>query len=332
MTPSRIAILSFAHMHATSYAASLAVHPGAVIAGVWDDDPGRGATQAAAFGASFVADLDALLAQPLDGVVIASENILHQSLVEKVAAASQVKAILCEKPLATTREGGQAMIDACAKAGIKLATAFPCRYSPSFQRVAKVVKEGKLGRILAIRATNHGVCPHGWFVDAAKSGGGAIIDHTVHVADLNRVLLGQKATEVYAESSNNMYHQSWEDCGMLTITYDGGTFATLDTSWSRPAKSFKTWGDVTMEIVGESGVIEIDMFSQAVGHYSEATGGYKEAGWGSNIDAGLIDDFLRLTRGESAPAIATGEDGLRAAEVAFAAYESLRTRRAVAVG
>jgi predicted dehydrogenase len=128
-----------------------------------------------------------------------------------------------------------------------------------------------------------------------------------------------------------MYHQSWEDCGMLTIRYSGGTFATLDTSWSRPPKSFKTWGDVTMEIVGEEGVIEIDMFGQALGFYSEATGGFRETGWGSNIDAGLVDDFLRLSRGENAPAIATGADGLRAAEVAFAAYESVRTNAPVAV-
>ncbi|HEY3333438.1 MAG TPA: Gfo/Idh/MocA family oxidoreductase [Capsulimonadaceae bacterium] len=331
-TPSRIAILSFAHMHAQSYASSLASHPDAVLAGVWDDDSVRGAENASAHGAPFFEDLAALLARPLDGVVITSENIRHRELVEAVCSSGEgVKAILCEKPLATTHADGEAMISACDTAGIRLATAFPCRYSPPFQRAAAIVRSGKLGRVLAIRATNHGACPFGWFVDVDKSGGGAIIDHTVHVADLNRVLLGAEAVDVYAESGNRMYHQTWEDTGFLTITYAGGTFATLDTSWTRPPKSFKTWGDVTLEIVGENGVLNVDLFGQALGRYDESNGSYRAVGWGSNIDAGLVDDFLRLARGEEAPAIATGQDGLAAADVAFAAYESLRTRQAVQV-
>jgi UDP-N-acetylglucosamine 3-dehydrogenase len=170
----------------------------------------------------------------------------------------------------------------------------------------------------------------GWFVDVDKSGGGAIIDHTVHVADLNRLLLGREATEVYAESGNNMYHQSWEDTGFLTVSY-GETFATIDTSWSRPPKSFKTWGDVTMEIVGTAGVVALDLFSQALTRYDESTGTTRMVGWGSNTDAGLVDDFLRASRDEAVEWLATGVDGLRASEVAYAAYESVRTRVPVAV-
>jgi len=330
--PLRIAILSFAHMHAVSYAAALAADPAVTLAGIWNDDAARGADYADQHGAPFFDDINALLAQPLDGVVVTSENIHHRALVEKVCASkSSVKAILCEKPIATNHADGEAMIDAARTSGIALATAFPCRFSPSFQRAAKIVNEGKLGRVLGIRATNHGKCPFGWFVDVTKSGGGAIIDHTVHVADLIRVLLGQEAIEVYAESGNHMYHQSWEDTGFLTVSYSGGTFATIDTSWTRPAKSFKTWGDVTMEIVGEQGVLTIDMFGQEFGHYDETSGGYKSVGWGSNLDAGLVADFLRLAAGESAAVIATGEDGLRASDLAFAAYESQRTGLAVTI-
>ena len=331
MTQVRIGILSFAHMHAYSYAAALAARPDALFAGVWDDDAERGRAQATLYGVPFFDTPEALVAQSLDGVIVTSENAGHRRLVE-AAAASPIKAILCEKPLATTREDAAAMVHLCQEEGVFLATAFPCRYSPAFARALAVARNGGLGDILALRATNHGQCPFGWFVEKEKSGGGAVIDHTVHVADLNRVLLGREAVEVYAQTGNGMYHQDWEDTGFLTITYDGGVFTTLDTSWSRPPKSFSTWGDVTMEIVGTGGVLSLDLFSQALTHYSEAAGKMQSVGWGSNLDAGLVTDFLRAARDETPELLATGEDGARALDVALAAYELAATGQPVRLG
>jgi len=313
-------------MHSAPYLANLKARSDVELVGIYDDDAVRGQRAADANGTRYFADAAALLAEGLDGVIVTSENIHHRPLIEQVCAAKiGAKVIMCEKPLATSAADGQAMIDVCRSAGIRLATAFPCRYSPAFQRALTVVRSGKLGKIVAIRGTNHGACPFGWFVEVGKSGGGAVIDHTVHVADLNRVLLGAEATEVYCEVGNNMYHQTWEDTGFLTITYGDGVFSTLDASWSRPPKSFHTWGDVTLEIVAEGGVLNIDMFNQGLTYYSEATGTTKTIGWGSDTDEGLVGDLVLAARGETPAMLATGEDGLRAAEVAFAAYESART-------
>src|SRR5579883_3186322 len=235
----RIAILSFAHMHAFSYASALKDRPDVTLVGIWDEDPFRGREQATIHGARFFDKLEDILSERLDGIMVCSDNTSHQPLVEKVASVGP-KAILCEKPIATTLEGARAMIAACEKNNVFLGIAFPCRYSPAFERARAAIGEGRLGDILAIRATNHGMCPFGWFVEKERSGGGAVIDHTVHVADVNRRLLGREAVEVYAETGNGFYHQSWEDTGFLTITYEGGVFTTLDTSWSRPKKSFPT--------------------------------------------------------------------------------------------
>jgi predicted dehydrogenase len=224
------------------------------------------------------------------------------------------------------------MLSACENNDVKLATAFPCRFSPAFVQLKALVDSGKLGQIKAIRATNHGKCPFGWFVDPAKSGGGAIIDHTVHVADLLHVLLKSEVTEIYAESGNNMYHQSeWEDCGMLTLTYANGVIATLDTSWSRPNKSFPTWGDVTMEVVDTDGIISMDMFGQGFTNYSENDGGAHQIGWGSNIDSLMIEEFLDLTEGKSAANLANHVDGAKAMRVTLAAYESIKSQDVVRV-
>jgi predicted dehydrogenase len=318
-------------MHAYSYVSSLGARADVELIGLWDDDASRGIAASDRFGSPFFESVDELLANKLDAVIVTSETIEHRPLVERAVGAG-VKAILCEKPIATTREDAAAMVELCDSRGVFLATAFPCRYSPSFLRLVDTYRSGALGEILAIRATNHGVCPFGWFVDPEKSGGGAVIDHTVHVADLNRILLQKEAVEVYAQTGNNMYHQAWEDTGFLTITYEDGPFTTLDSSWSRPKKSFPTWGDVTMEVIGTAGVVQIDLFNQAFNRYNEETGQHRLVGWSSDCDKGLVDDFLRAAKGEAAPQLATGADGARALEVALAAYESARLSLPVAIG
>ena len=328
MTP-KIGILSFAHMHALAYAQALAAHPDAVLVGIADPDAVRGQAMAAQFGTTCFSSEAALLDQNLDGVIVTSENIHHRRLVE-MAAQAGVKAILCEKPLATTAEDGRAMITACAASGAALATAFPCRYSPAFQRLRQQVDTGAVGDVLAIRGTNHGQMPGGWFVDNSLSGGAAVLDHTVHVADLNRLLLGREAAEVYAEIGSGFFHENWEDTGFLTITYDGGVFATLDTSWSRP-KTYPSWGDVTLQVVGTGGVLDLDLFAQNLVHYDDRARHVSWANWGSSPDRGLIADFLRLVCGEAAPDLATGEDGLAALSVALAAYRSAEAGAPVSV-
>ncbi len=316
----RIGIFSFAHRHALAYAQALHDSQDAVLVGITDPDPVRGRAMAAQFSATCYESEAALLDQRLDGVIVTSENVHHRRLVE-MAASAGVQAILCEKPLATTLADARAMIAACAAANTNLAAAFPCRYAPAFQRLRAQVQAGAVGEVVALRGTSHGKMPGGWFTDKSLSGGGAVMDHTVHVADLNRVLLGREAADVYAEIGNGFYHQDWDDTGFLTIGYEGGAFATLDTSWSRP-KTFPTWGDVTLQVVGTEGVLDMDMFAQNLVHYDDRAGGVRWDHWGSGTDAGLVADFLRLASGEDAPNLATGEDGLRALAVAEAAYRS----------
>lgn len=315
--PLRVGILSTAHLHVWSYESAFRRHSDSTLIGLWDDDAARGEAFAQKTGLPFVGYLDDLLAN-VDAVVICSENVGHAELAVKAAAAG--KHILCEKPLATTIADGERMIEAADRARVKFMTAFPCRFSPAYARLKERVKAGEIGRIRGICATNRGRCPFGWFVDKERSGGGAMIDHVVHVADLLRDLLGEEPVRVQAQTGSNMYGQAWEDTAMLTLDYPSGVFATLDSSWSRP-QSFKTWGDVTMNMVGDSGVIELDMFGPAVDVYSERDVSHVSAGYGSDMDALAVDAFIRACR-EGTPVPVTGEDGLAAVKVALAGYRS----------
>lgn len=324
----RIGFLSAAHMHADSYVAEMRPLPGVSLVGVWDDDPQRRDAAAARYGVPAFDDPDALIAA-IDGAVVCSENVHHRALVERCAAAG--RHILCEKPLATTPDDAKAMVDACDKAGVLLMTAFPCRFAPAYQRFKAMVHAGEIGDLLALRGTNQGMCPGGWFVQKALSGGGAVMDHTVHVTDLLRDLLGDEARDVHCESGNGLLHQDFDDTGFLTINFEKGTFATLDASWSRP-KSFPTWGNVTLYAVGTLGTLEMDMFAQESVLYSDRNNRVQYQNWGSSIDGGLVAAFVDALRTGTIPAAAAdGTDGQRAVEVVEAAYASVATGQPAAV-
>ncbi|MCS6776161.1 MAG: Gfo/Idh/MocA family oxidoreductase [Chloroherpetonaceae bacterium] len=315
----KIGMMSFAHLHALSYAQVLTQRADTLLVGVADHDLERAQQMGQKYGAPVFASYEALLASPeVEAVVICSENARHRALTEMAAQAG--KHVLCEKPLATSVEDGEAMIAACQRAGVQLMTAFPCRFSPVFQRLKAVIESGDAGQVLAIRGTNRGRNPGGWFTRKEESGGGATIDHTVHVTDLMRWLLRDEVREVYAEISNGIHHQDYDDIGFLSLTFQNGVFATLDASWSRP-KSFPTWGDVTMEVVTERGTLSMDMFAQNLVLYSDRTQSISWEFWGTNIDDAMIGAFAAAIA-SGAPVPVSGEDGLRAAEVAFAAYRS----------
>lgn len=157
-----------------------------------------------------------------------------------------------------------------------------------------------------------------------------MIDHVVHVADLLRDLLGEEPSRVQAQIGNNVYGKEWEDTAMLTLEFPSGVFATLDSSWSRP-KSYRTWGDVTMNVVGDQGVIELDMFGQEVQKFSAAAVTHQSLGFGTNLDALMVAEFFNAVREGRTPLV-TGWDGLQAAKCALAGYESVKRGQPVAVG
>lgn len=317
---SRIGMISFAHMHAYSYADALQQLPDrAQIVGVYDDDAARGEGACSKLGVRFFERLNDLLVES-DGVIICGENAKHKDFTLQAAAAK--KPILCEKPISVSLPDAQAMIDACDESQTPLMIAFPCRYSTPLFRVKQILEQEKLGNIIALKGTNRGTMPDGWFIDPSLSGGGAVIDHTVHVIDAWRWLLQRDVTSVYAEIEQRFYPDiNVEDAGLLSLELEGGIFATLDASWSRPNQSFPTWGDVTMEIIGDQGTITVDVFNQKLEIYNNEAVKSEWASWGDDLNLGLIKAFLNIVAEPGTPPI-TGHDGLKAVEVALAAYRS----------
>ncbi|WP_240413782.1 Gfo/Idh/MocA family protein [Paenibacillus periandrae] len=326
MNKIKVGIISFAHSHAIGYYHTLTARHDVIVAAIADEVRER-VEPYLNNDTSYYADYHEMLNQDLDAVVICSENVYHAQITKEAAIAG--KHVLCEKPLGISVEEMHEMIQVCKQSGVELMTAFPCRFLPPVVKAREAVQRGEIGDIIAIKGTNRGSMPGRWFIDPALSGGGAILDHTVHLMDLYNWFLDSRPTEVYAEMGTLFHNIQVDDSGMVHVKYENGVFAVIDTSWSRP-KSFPTWGDVGMQIIGTKGVITIDSFAQKNDIYSNHETKAKWSYWGDSMDQYMIENFiLSIKEGKSVPV--TGEDGLNSAAVALAAYDSVKQGKPVPI-
>jgi len=337
----RIGILSFAHLHAEAYLQNMLAIPDVEVVGIADENIERGKYFAAIGKVRFFESYQALLAEKPDGVIVCSENSKHLPLV-KMAAEAGVH-VLCEKPLATTVEDANAIVNMCKKANVLLMTAFPMRFSTPALEIKKLMDLGGLGQIYGVNSTNQGALPEfhqaenlpflkrDWFVDKTLAGGGAVADHLVHLADLLRWYLQSEVVEVFA-ATNQIMHKNKvqvETGGLVMLTFANGTFASIDCSWSKPAY-YPTWGGLKLELVGEKGLATMDAYKQTSTVYSHYIGRPVWSYWGSDSNQSMINEFVAAIREKRPPSI-TGEDGLRAVELVAAAYRSADSGQPVAL-
>lgn len=321
----KVGIISFAHLHALTYAQYLTVHPDVQLTGIWDEDINRGKEMAGKFNTDFYPHLQDFLETDIEAVVICSENANHKEHV--IAAARAKKHILCEKPIATELSDAKAMVETCRDENVILQIAYPVRFSPVMQQVKEVIASGKIGEVKAISSTNHGQMPGGWFINKSLSGGGAATDHIVHLLDVTRWILNEEVRNVYAELDTKFYEIEVEDCGIVSLELESGVIFTIDPSWSRP-KAFPTWGDVTMEITGTKGSLQVDAFKQHFIHYSNQNDRVQQLPWVKDMDQALVEDFIACVQEGREPSI-TGEDGIRSLEVVKAAYQSADEKQVI---
>ncbi|MGC8488128.1 MAG: Gfo/Idh/MocA family protein [Clostridia bacterium] len=324
----RVGVISTAHVHAESYLQRLARREDVVVVTVVDRDRERGEGLASRYGIPWRPQIGAL-GEEVDAVLILSENVHHRSDFEAVARPGLH--VLTEKPLATTPEDGAAMLERAQAHGIHLFTALPVRTLASVAVLRETVRAQRLGRIVAMAGTNHGSRPPGWFVNPRLAGGGAVMDHVSHVIDLMHHVADGEPEAVRCLASNRFYEGGVDDAGLLLIDWDGGITATLDPSWSR-TPGYPTWGDVTLEMVGETGVARLDAFNAHIDQFRSTPPTHRHLAYGEDMDALLLDAFVEAVRhGRVGPELATGRDGFRAAAVSWAAYRSLQSGELEAV-
>ena len=236
------------------------------VAALFDPDPVSLHRARQQFSAPATGDLDAFLATPgLGAVYVAAPNHAHRPLVE--AAARAGLPVLCEKPMATTLEDAQAMVDACARAGVRYATAFDQRFHAAHRALAELIAEGRLGIVTAVRIVYACWLPadwagDNWRIDPRRAGGGALMDLAPHGLDLVAYLLGEPLVDVAAMGQARVHRYKVEDGALLMARSRSGVMLQMHVAYNCP----ETLPRRRLEVVGTAGqAIATDTMGQTAG-------------------------------------------------------------------
>jgi myo-inositol 2-dehydrogenase/D-chiro-inositol 1-dehydrogenase len=325
-----LSIIGFEHVHAPHYLACLRRMPNVQVGAVAEPDAKRLELHAQLLeGVAVYTDYRKMLQEVSSaGVIVCSANVKHKEMVIDCARAGIP--ILCEKPIATKAADAREMLAICQAHDVPLGMCFPGRFSTVLSQARKIIHAGNLGKVLAVKSTNHGTMPGDWFVNPQLAGGGAIIDHTVHVVDALRWLFGAEFTHVFTHAATRLYDLPVEDVALLTLEMSNEVIVTLDTSWSRPTRSFPIWGDVSLVIVGTDGILNLELFPWTLNYFSEEVGKHLAIAHDGDLNQQLLDNFVTAAEGKRSLS-PSGTDGLRALEVVEAAYRSIATNQVIAL-
>ncbi len=300
---------------------------------VSDLDAVRAAAVASRHGGAVDQDWRALLhREEVDAVIVSTPPSLHAEMC--IEALKSGKHVLCEKPLARTPGECRRILDAAKQSGRFLATGFNYRFYPSIRKARALLDSGLIGELDHVRsyagysAATHS---HPWLRDVEVVGGGALLDIGIHLIDVTRYFLGEVA-EVRGFASGSVWgFKGCEDNGFALLRSPTGQIASLHASWTE-------WRGYRflVEIYGTRGCIRawcFPMLTQVIWaqdrggrsrrrihlfpmtHIWERLRSHRWVGIQSLIQE--LRAFSLAIRGEATP-LATGRDGLRAVEIAYA--------------
>jgi len=176
-----------------------------VLAAVFDPDRDSAERLAAQFPAVAVADsFDSLQAAAFELAVVASPPTLHAC--QSIQLLRSGRAVLCEKPMATTLVDAQAMVAAAAESQAVLAVGMVRRFLPAAEFIRDAIALGMLGELSSFDLAE-GSADFSWpvtspaYFQKRQAGGGVLMDIGVHVLDLLTWWFGEPAALEYADDA-----------------------------------------------------------------------------------------------------------------------------------
>ncbi len=318
----------------------------AKVAACFDMVPAAADRLAAQFGCRAYHELDAMLADPaVDVVTICTPSGAH--LEPAVAAAKAGKHVIVEKPLEVTLKRCDAIIDACDKAGVTLATIFPSRFHESAQLMKRAVEQGRFGQLTIGDAyvkwyrTQQYYDSGAWRGTWALDGGGALMNQAIHSVDLLLWLMGPVA-EVAAHTAT-LAHQriEVEDVAMATLRFANGALGVIEaTTAAYPGelKRIAIHGSEGSAVLEEEDIKtwafakptarDKALLERMAGKTHTGGGAADPAAIGHHGHTAMFKDVLKAVSSGGKPLI-DGPEGRRSVEVILAIYKAAESGRSV---
>ncbi len=275
-----------------------------------------------------------------DLVDVCMPNFLHHDVA--ISALNRGRDIICEKPLATTVEDAQDMVDTAARLNKHIYYAEDWLFAPAFRKAKEILESGKVGKPLYIRARESHCGSHSPFAQLIKyCGGGCMVHLGVHPVCFMLSLKNNEWSELVAMTSGgkeqNLVHNQMEgeDWAGAFVRFRDGTYATLEAN-------YVTVGGMedVMDIYCEQGCVHVDLsFSGPVKVFSipgldytvekaEITTGWSTPAVDEKYSLGYCGEINHFVdsalAGKDADIGLRGLDGLETLKVINLIYQSAR--------
>ena len=299
---------------------------------VADIQPERRARTAKGYGVRGYATLaDMLSAETLDVIDVCLPTHLHREHVEMAAAAG--KHVFCEKPLARDRAEGEAMVEACRKAGVTLGVGHVVRFFPEYRHAHKIIQSGELGNVGTVYTYRGGggfpTAWQDWYANYAWSGG-LTLDMIIHDFDFLRWTLGD-VERVYAKSTFGRDYNRLEHV-LVSLRFENGVIGNVEGTWLNVG-GFGT----KFEFACENGLLIHDSTSASAFRSYRQSNSSPAGSPGVAVPESPMDKdpytlelehFIQCLHEGKEPLI-NGQEALQAVNIAVAALESIKTGRPI---
>ncbi len=319
-TSTRVAIVGLGQMgchHAEAYRRA-----GAVVAAVCDTNAEQAERMGGSLGIPWFTRFEDVLEQPgLQAISICTPPHLHLPMVRLAVEAGLD--VLCEKPLAATLDDGWALAALLPPERVVMVCFFH-RFHEPVVTLQTMLREGQLGRVLTLRnrfslAMNADRRP--WIWDPSQAGGGCVMNTSVHSIDLFRFLAGEPRRVL---ARLRPVPESSEPEREAVLLLEGGE---NDAVGLLEAYSYAPQREFTLAVQTEDAVAEIGWAPPSLRLLRPGSNTWGDLPIAASralarIDAGVAH-FLACVERRETPR-ASVADGIRALEVATAAYASAR--------
>jgi len=324
----KTAIVGCNNIFAT-HAAVLEAMEGVEVVAVCETKPDRLKAAADRFGCRAYADYADLMADPeVEVVHLCVPHYLHAQMT--IDALEAGKAVVCEKPMATSIADARRMLEAAERHPNKLCIIFQNRYNAASQKMKALLDSEAYGRLRAIRGMvdwhrDMNYYNDDWHGRLALEGGGVMMNQAIHTLDLVQWLAGSAVTHVAGHIANlSLQGQiEVEDTATLRLTFESGLVALFQASIGYGIDS-----EVEVEATCEEGILLLkkdrlflrqgDTMTLLQGPTFKDEDG-KEY-WGAGHQLQLTDFYTSLREGR--PITIDGPTGFTAFAIVQALYRS----------
>jgi predicted dehydrogenase len=266
------------------------------------------------------ADADKLFdSGAIDAVYVATPNTEHADWTVRAAEAGLH--VLCEKPLATSVEDCERMIDACERNDVRLMTAYRLHFERCNLEVANLVRKKRIGEARYFDSQFSMQVKGGNIRLDRALGGGPEWDIGIYCQNAARYVFADEPTQVWATATNSGDARFKEvpETVHVILKFPGERIANFICSFGAADRS-------RYEIVGTKGSIVVDpAFEYAEGLGYELTVGEKKKKKKfakSDQFAPELVYFAQCVRGKRTPE-PSGKEGLIDVAIIEAIHESL---------